>query len=218
MTEIEPKTQQGQEGPAGAQQGSPAVDQRPVGTESRSLSDTASRPHLLPSMPVRLCGFIAPLVLFLVLDRASKALVLSTLVAHRVFIEWIPGVMRLQFVANTGAAFSIGEGHGYVFVALAVLVTIAISIYLARASRVSILEVIGLGMVAGGAVGNAIDRVLYGYVVDFLATEFIDFPVFNVADIGITVGVVLAFAGFMFVGSRSAGPRGSSEDAGAARG
>ena len=55
-----------------------------------------------------------------------------------------------------------------------------------------------MGMVVGGAIGNAVDRVVYGFVVDFIATEFIDFPVFNIADIGITCGVIIAFAGYLF--------------------
>ncbi len=50
-------------------------------------------------------------------------------------------------------------------------------------------------MVAGGAIGNAIDRLVFGFVTDCIATTFIDFPVFNVADVGITVGVVLALIG-----------------------
>ena len=113
-------------------------------------------------------------------------------------VPFIPGVLRLQFVANTGAAFSLGEGHGLVFVAFAVLVVAASIVYLWRAPSTAKLEVVGLGMVCGGAIGNAIDRLAYGFVVDFFATEFIDFPVFNVADIGITVGVVLAFLGYLF--------------------
>ncbi len=70
--------------------------------------------------------------------------------------------------------------------------------------QVSKLETLGLGLVAGGALGNAIDRLMLGYVVDFIATDFIDsdfidFPVFNVADIGICIGVFFAFVGFMFL-------------------
>ena len=56
-----------------------------------------------------------------------------------------------------------------------------------------------MAMVAGGAIGNAIDRLAFGFVTDFIATTFIDFPVFNVADIGITLGVVLALFGYMFL-------------------
>ena len=106
----------------------------------------------------------------------------------------IPGVIDFLFVRNIGAAFSMGEGHGIAFAVLALAVIIAIAVYLVRAPQLAHLEVVGMAMVAGGAVGNAIDR-----LTDFIATAFIDFPVFNVADIGITVGVVLALIGYMFL-------------------
>ena len=78
-------------------------------------------------------------------------------------------------------------------------VIVAIAVYLLRAPQLARLEVVGMAMVAGGAIGNAIDRLAFGFVTDFIATTFIDFPVFNVADIGITVGVVLALVGYMFL-------------------
>lgn len=151
-----------------------------------------------PSVPRRFLLAGVPAVAFLIVDQIVKQLVRSDsgLLAGR---EFLPGILRLQYVRNTGAAFSIGEGHGFLFVALAVAVVIACCIYLARAKEIAPLEAIGMGMVAGGAIGNAIDRLVFGFVTDFFATEFIDFPVFNVADIGITVGVVLAFIGFIFL-------------------
>ena len=76
---------------------------------------------------------------------------------------------------------------------------IDIAVYLVRAPQLAHLEVVGMAMVAGGAIGNAIDRLAFGFVTDFIATTFIDFPVFNVADIGITLGVVLALFGYMFL-------------------
>ena len=75
------------------------------------------------------------------------------------------------------------------FVLLAVGVMAFVLVYLLRAPKISRLEVLGMGMVVGGAIGNAIDRLVFGFVTDFFATRFIDFPVFNVADIGITCGV-----------------------------
>ena len=85
-------------------------------------------------------------------------------------------------------AFGLASGFGYTFVLLAVVVTVVTMLYLLRAPLLSRLEVVGLGMLVGGAIGNAIDRVLFGFVTDFIATTFIQFPVFNIADIGITVG------------------------------
>ena len=121
----------------------------------------------------------------LLVDQLTKLAV--RVVGDALHVTVIPGVIDFLFVRNIGAAFSMGEGHGLVF---AVLV---------RAPQLAHLEVIGMAMVAGGAIGNAIDRLAMGFVTDFIATTFIDFPVFNVADIGITVGVVLALIGYMFL-------------------
>lgn len=162
-----------------------------------------------PSRRWRLLAAGLAALLFVVLDRVTKLLVQAHL-SPRPFsgdsfeAPFIPGVVRLYYVENRGAAFSLGEGSGWLFVLVALLVTVAAVVYLRRAPLVSRVEVIGLGMVVGGGIGNAIDRMCFGYVVDFLATEFIDFPVFNVADIGITCGVVIAFLGFMFLSPANA--------------
>lgn len=132
-------------------------------------------------------------------DYVSKVFVRNTLALTGESVPVIPGVLSFRFVANTGAAFSMGEGMGLAFAAFAAVVVVAIVMYLGRTKRVSRVETLGLGLVAGGAVGNAVDRMVLGYVVDFIASDFIDFPVFNVADIGICVGVFLAFIGFMFL-------------------
>lgn len=151
-----------------------------------------------PSLGWRVCvaGLLA--ATFLAVDRVAKVAVLAALRGGVWRTAMLPGILRFEFVANTGAAFSLGEGHGLAFVVLAAVVCVACAVYLFRAPAVSRLEVVGMGMVVGGAVGNAIDRVLYGFVVDFIATEFIGFPVFNIADIGITCGVVIAFVGYLF--------------------
>ena len=133
------------------------------------------------------------------LDQITKAVVRNALALNGPGPEIIPGILRLMHVQNVGAAFSLGEGMGGAFVLLALFVVIAAVVYLYRTPLVSRVETFGLSLVCAGAIGNAIDRLLFGYVTDFLATEFIDFPIFNVADIAITVGVVVAFFGFMFL-------------------
>lgn len=136
----------------------------------------------------------------LLVDQLTKLAVRAVGDAlHALHVTVIPGVIDFIFVRNIGAAFSMGEGHGIAFAVLALAVIIAIAVYLVRASQLAHLEVVGMAMVAGGAIGNAIDRLVFGFVTDFIATTFIDFPVFNVADIGITVGVVLALIGYMFL-------------------
>ena len=158
---------------------------------------------LRPPRARRLAVAAVICALFLVADRLSKRAVLSTIALTGETVEFLPGILSFRYVTNTGAAFSLGEGMGLAFVALALVVAVAAVWYLARESKVSWFEVVGLGMVVGGAVGNAIDRMSLGYVVDFIATEFIDFPVFNVADIGVTVGVAVTFIGFVFLNPES---------------
>lgn len=136
--------------------------------------------------------------LVLATDQATKVIVRAAVRAGFVARDLIPGVVELRFAANTGAAFSLGEGFGWAFVLLAVAVTCFCAWYLRRAPLISKLEVVGLALVAAGAVGNAVDRAVFGYVTDFIATQFIDFPIFNIADIGITCGAAIAFIGFVF--------------------
>lgn len=153
----------------------------------------------VPSLRWRVSVLAAVLAVFLITDQATKYLVRSLVVDGAWSMPLIPGFMRFEFVANYGASFGMGEGFGVVFAVLAIVVVVGISWYIRSVRFVSRLEVVGLAMVAGGAIGNMLDRIDLGYVTDFFCTEFINFPVFNVADIGITCGVVIALVGFLFL-------------------
>lgn len=138
---------------------------------------------------VRIAVLVVVALAVLVLDQVSKAFMRSYLADGP--REFIPGVLGLRLTENTGAAFSMGEGSQWLFVGIAVLVCIAVLIWVALDSSLSLSFVCSLGLVVGGGLANLIDRVCLGAVTDFFATEFIDFPIFNVADIAITCGVVL---------------------------
>ena len=139
----------------------------------------------------RLALFALVAVAAVALDQASKAAARAALVPGET-VTLIPGVMDLSLVYNTGAAFSLGEGAGPFFV----LVAAAIALFGAWVSlrRVDVPTSLALVLaaVAGGGVGNAIDRVALGAVTDFFATTFVDFAIFNVADIFVTCGVFVA--------------------------
>ena len=93
---------------------------------------------------------------------------------------------------NAGAAFSFGQGGGIVFIIVA-LVFLGGAMYLVWSNEdMPLWLVIPIGLVAGGGMGNMVDRLIEGKVIDFLATTCIDFPVFNVADICVTVGIVVS--------------------------
>ena len=125
-----------------------------------------------------------------VLDQVSKAWARAALAGGPV--PFIPGVLDLSLVMNTGAAFSIGSGSTWIFVILALVICALACVWVVRERDMPAGVAAALGTVAGGGVGNLIDRVVAGQVTDFFATAFIDFPVFNVADIFVTCGVVLA--------------------------
>lgn len=130
------------------------------------------------------------------LDQLTKAWA-RTALADGAAHAFIPGVMNLKLIMNTGAAFSIGEGSTWIFVIIAVVIVVAAEVWVVREQSMSLPLVCSLAAVASGGVGNLIDRVVAGQVTDFFATSFINFPVFNVADIFVTCGVVLVFIFFM---------------------
>ena len=134
----------------------------------------------------------------IVLDRLSKswavdALPLGTAEGPNL------GIVRLTMVHNEGAAFGMGQGHPEVFAAIALVILVAIVAWLAIGKRHGRVETLALALIAAGAVGNVIDRLTSGYVVDFFDFTFIDFPVFNVADICVTCGVVLFMIAVLFL-------------------
>lgn len=140
--------------------------------------------------------FIPLVAVLVVVDRLSKAWADGNLEVGRAAYDFV--VVRLTLVYNYGAAFGLGQGNGLVFVAVAAVILVAMLAWLLKVKEHGVLEVVSLGLVAAGAVGNAIDRVAAGRVTDFFEFTFIDFPVFNVADICVTCGVVLFVIAALF--------------------
>lgn len=123
-------------------------------------------------------------------DQLIKYLVLNNISSTDV-ITVIPKVVQLVFVKNTGAAFSLLSGKTYVLSIISLAVCTAVIWYLIRKKPQSKLLLASLGLILGGAFGNLIDRIFRNYVVDYIELCFVHFPVFNLADIAITVGAVL---------------------------
>lgn len=149
------------------------------------------------------------------LDQAAKALALENLVLGRP-VTLVPGVMDLLLVRNTGAAFSLGEGAGWVFVLICVAVCVAVVAALWRTRDLPVSLVVCAGLVMGGGVGNLIDRMSRGWVCDFFATTFMDFAVFNVADIFVCTGVGAGIA-LMYLWDARRAKEGEAKDGRAAR-
>ena len=123
-------------------------------------------------------------------DQLTKYLTVANIALHQ-DVEFIPGVLGLTYVQNTGAAFSSFEGQQWLFALIFSLFTVAILYeYFKKPQPFSKFERWCIAAIYGGAVGNMIDRVRLGYVVDMLETKFMVFPVFNVADCFITCGCI----------------------------
>lgn len=123
-------------------------------------------------------------------DQLSKLLIAANFgVSDRLAV--IPGVIDFVCVENTGAAFSLLSSHTWLLGVVSALFCAAIAAYMAKMKFTDKRYVIIGGMLLGGALGNGIDRIFRGYVVDFIEFAFVRFPVFNIADIAITVGAAL---------------------------
>ena len=106
-------------------------------------------------------------------------------------IPLISGVFHLTYVRNTGAAFSILSGQRIFLIILPALVVLALIIYIIAKKPTNKLLLLSFSMIISGGIGNLIDRISLGYVIDFLDFRLINFPVFNVADIWVTCGAAL---------------------------
>ena len=143
------------------------------------------------SLGIRLAIFCWAGAIAFSLDQLTKRWVLSNIPAgsRRPFI---PGVLDLFHVQNDGAAFSIGSGRPLFFAALTAVVVLGMIYVVIREKNLPYPLVAILGLVAGGGIGNGLERVAHGSVTDFLATTFMNFAIFNVADIFVTCGIIAA--------------------------
>lgn len=134
-------------------------------------------------------------VLVLVADQLTKIWVIQNFTLGE-SIQLLP-VFNFTYARNYGAAFSfLGDAGGWqrwLFTAIAIVVTCVLSVWLSRLQRTQLKLSLALVLIIGGAIGNLIDRSLYGYVVDFLHVYYQDwhYPIFNIADCAITIGAGL---------------------------
>mgnify|MGYP005805532053 FL=1 len=137
-------------------------------------------------------GWIGGIAMVAGIDQISKALALAFLKPVG-SMTVLPGVFDLTFVENRGAAFGMLQGQRWLFLALTVVVTVAVIYYVKKTKldwRQNRLLSLSLVLLMGGAWGNAIDRLFRGYVVDYFEITLFEYPVFNVADIGVVAGAI----------------------------
>lgn len=137
-------------------------------------------------------------VAWIAIDRITKVLV-DSYQANTVIFGPILGIFDITLVHNTGAAWGI-FGDSTILLGIFSVVVCALAIlYIALVKPpASTLSTIGISLIVAGGIGNAIDRFSNQYVIDFIRPIFIDFPVFNIADIGVTVGVIVFIISLLF--------------------
>ncbi len=144
----------------------------------------------------------------MLIDQLTKGLIIPAYIPKvGDYLKVIPNFISFIFVKNYGAAWGIFENNT-IFLSIMTFVGIAIIIafYILRlktvGNRTSMLMAVSVGLLIGGAVGNLADRLILGYVRDFINFEFISFPVFNFADIFLTFGIILLVVYMLFFYSK----------------
>lgn len=132
-------------------------------------------------------GYLIFAIVWVALDQGVKFLVRAAIPLHT-SQPFIPGLFDLTYIRNTGAAFSILRSQTWLLTVLSGVAVVVLLVLLLRRAIPSKLGMLSLSLLLAGAAGNFIDRLAFGYVTDMFQTTFMNFPVFNVADIGVVVG------------------------------
>lgn len=129
------------------------------------------------------------------LDQWTKSIVENNLSFNETWMpfSWLEPYLRIVYWKNTGAAFGIGQNLNWFFILLSAVIIVAIFYYFPLIPHSDVYFRLALSMQMGGAVGNLIDRITQGFVTDFISVG--TFPVFNIADSSITLGVGILLLG-----------------------
>ena len=122
------------------------------------------------------------------LDQLTKFLIKQNLQLNQ-SVPIIKNILHLTYATNTGSAFGMFKGFNIYFILFSIVVIIGIFYYLKKILKNEKLLQLAIGLLLGGTLGNLIDRLAYGYVVDFI--DFRIWPVFNVADSAVTISIML---------------------------
>ena len=146
-------------------------------------------------------AYLLTILLCIAADQAVKLYVVSRLALYE-SAPLIPGVVELLYVQNTGAGFSLLEGYTWVLTAVTAVLMAGIAVLLVKKRCPHPLAMWTMTAILGGGLGNLIDRVRLGYVVDMFNFQFMRYPVFNVADILVVCGTIGFAAYYLFLHDR----------------
>ena len=138
-------------------------------------------------------------LLILAVDQLTKTIVFNTLGPGTASkpLEFFGGLIVIHFRANSGAAFSLLRGQNGFFIITGLIIIGVMVVYYRWASNPSVITRLGLGLTVGGAMGNLVDRLHYGFVVDFIGSRM--WPTFNIADAAIDIGIFLLAISILFM-------------------
>ncbi len=134
--------------------------------------------------------FFVGIFVLLAVDQITKLIVLKTLTS----VETMPvlqNIFHLTYCENRGAAFGILQNQTWIFIIITIAVLVAVIYFMVRMRPKNIWLNLSLILLIGGALGNFVDRIFRGFVIDFLDFRIINFPIFNVADCFVVVGAIL---------------------------
>ena len=132
------------------------------------------------------------IILFVLIDIISKYLIVRCIGLNDAIVV-IKGFFNITYVRNPGVAFSMFPGNRYLVLVVSFFIIIGIIYYLYKNKPTGRLEKLGYSLILGGAISNFIDRLVHGYVIDFIDVKIFnyDYPIFNLADTFIVIGVIL---------------------------
>lgn len=134
-------------------------------------------------------------IIFLVIDQAIKFYLSSKMIVNQTNIL-IKNVLNITYVHNTGAAFSLFSGYTWILIIIGVLALVGLTFYVGKMEHITDFDVFAYSLLLGGILGNLLDRIIHGYVIDYISLNIFGyhFPIFNFADICIVGSVILIFA------------------------
>ena len=131
--------------------------------------------------------FLSISIFIILIDQFTKYIMFYN---YKIFINKDFLLFRLDFVKNYGAAFNILSGSRIFLSLISIIFSILLIYLIFRKNNLKIIDFYSYSFILGGTIGNGIDRILNGYVIDFINLNNINFPVFNIADISINIGFI----------------------------
>ena len=131
--------------------------------------------------------FLSLSIFIILIDQFTKYLMFYN---YKKFINKDFLLFRLDFVKNYGAAFNIFSGNRIFLSCISIIFSILLTYLILRKNSLNSIDLYSYSFILGGTIGNGMDRILRGFVIDFINLNFIKFPVFNIADISINIGFI----------------------------